>query len=117
MSKMTETSGAIDAKSDSSFDSSDASDRIEAKIKPSVFKEYRAVKIFSKALMNERTDNPKFFNEITILSQFVKEQHPAIIDYFHYFDEPKRFMLVQEFCPIGDFHKQLEQRGGSLDLS
>ena len=87
--------------------------------KPSMFREYRAVKIFPKAFMNKERDYKKFFNEIVILQQLNGKNlnsHPAIINFHHYFDEPKRFMIVQEHCPIGDFHKQLEAKGGKLDL-
>ena len=46
----------------------------------------------------------------------MQDTHPAIIEFYHYFDEPKRYMLVQELCPIGDFYKLLAKKNFALKM-
>lgn len=86
----------------------------------SSFKEYRAVKVFPKAFYDSQTDINKFNNEVYVMNElkfdeekndYVDEKgHPNLVNFYHYFDEPKRYLIIQEICEGGDLHKLLEMQ-------
>lgn len=82
----------------------------DVKNKKDSYKDYRAVKILSKAYMGEK-DYIKFYNEVEIMKKLSEENHPNIVKIYHYFEDPKRFLLVNELCAGGElaelfFNKQ-----------
>ena len=70
------------------------------KDKKSSMKQYRAVKILSKAYMEER-DILSFQNEVECM---YKLQHPSILKMYHYFEDPKRYLLVQDIIEGGELY-------------
>jgi serine/threonine protein kinase len=64
-------------------------------------KSYRAVKVLSKAYMEEK-DYKNFRNEISALKQL---SHPNILKMYHFFEDSKRYMLVFEICRGGELGK------------
>ena len=60
--------------------------------KKSSLKQLRAVKIMSKAYMEER-EMKSFKNEIDCLKTM---DHPHIVKLHHYFEDPKRYLIVTD---------------------
>lgn len=60
--------------------------------KKSSLKQLRAVKIMSKAYMEER-EMRSFKNEIDCLKTM---NHPYIVKLHHYFEDPKRYLIVTD---------------------
>ena len=77
----------------------------------SQFKEYRAAKVFPKAFMTESGEVAKFHNEVYVMHQLNKFSggHPHLVKFEHYFDEPKRFTIIQELCTHGHLYGILEK--------
>jgi calcium-dependent protein kinase len=72
--------------------------------KKSSLKQFRAVKIMSRAYMEEK-DIIAFHNEVNIMQILNRNQgHPNILKLFHYFEDPKRFLLVTELCQGGELY-------------
>jgi calcium-dependent protein kinase len=72
----------------------------DMKDKKSSLKQIRAVKILSKAYMEEK-DFLSFKSEVECLHGL---DHPSILHMYHYFEDPKRFLLVTELCEGGDLY-------------
>lgn len=73
-------------------------------------KDYRACKILSKSNMDEKA-HVEFKNEVEcmwILQNPV--QHPSIINMFHYFEDPKRYCLIEELCTGGDLFDHFAEK-------
>ena len=64
----------------------------------SSLKSFRAVKVLSKAYMEDK-EVRSFQNEVACLRGL---DHPNILKLFHYFEDPKRYMLVTELIEGGD---------------
>ena len=69
----------------------------------SEYKEYRAVKVFPKSFIDKEEEVEKFKSEVRVMwelnsgedgSQTSKGGHPNLIKFYHYFDEPKRYLIV-----------------------
>lgn len=83
------------------------------------YKDYRAVKILSKAYMAEK-DYMMFYNEVRIMMTLRQDCHPNIAKVYHYFEDPKRFLLVNELCQggeLGDFFINKQERIPQLQAS
>jgi len=81
------------------------------KDKKSSIKEYRAVKILSKAYMEEK-DVRGFQNEIFVMT---KLHHPNILKFHHFFEDLRRYLMVMDICEGGelfDYTKSEESKGG-----
>ena len=66
--------------------------------KKSSLKQFRAVKIMSRSYMEEK-EVQSFQNEVDIMLQLNEGQgHPNILKIYHYFEDPKRYLLVTELC-------------------
>jgi calcium-dependent protein kinase len=66
--------------------------------KKSSLKQLRAVKIMSKAYMEER-EMISFKNEIDCLKTM---NHPHIVKLHHYFEDPKRYLIVTDLVSGGE---------------
>jgi serine/threonine protein kinase len=74
--------------------------------KRSSIKEYRAVKILSKAYMEEKEIN-SFRNEVGCMAQM---KHPNIMKMHHYYEDPKRYLLITDICKGGDLFSLIEDK-------
>ena len=72
----------------------------------SSLKSYRAVKILSKAYMEEK-EKRIFLNEVSVMS---KLDHPSIMRMHHYFEDTKRYMLVTDICNGGELFSLIRER-------
>lgn len=73
--------------------------------KKSSLKQFRAVKIMSRAYMEDK-DIKAFENEVDIMLTLNNNQgHPNILKIYHYFEDPKRYLLVTELCQGGELYK------------
>ena len=75
------------------------------KDKKSSIKQFRAVKILSKAYMEEKDFN-FFANEVACL---YKLDHPSILKMYHYFEDPKRYLLITDLCEGGELYSLIMQ--------
>ena len=87
------------------------------KDKRSSIKDYRAVKILSKAYMEEKEIN-SFRNEVSCMYQL---RHPNIMRLHHYYEDPKRYLLITDICRGGDLYecikdKRLNAKEGAICL-
>ena len=67
------------------------------------FKEYRAVKVMSKAYMQEK--NIKDFQNEVAVNLILN--HPNIAHIYEWFEDEKRFMLVSELCRGGELFEMI----------
>jgi calcium-dependent protein kinase len=67
----------------------------------------RAVKVLRKSKLNE-DETRMLFNEISILKSM---DHPNIIRMYEYFEDDKRYYLVQEICKGGELFDEIINRG------
>ena len=75
----------------------------------STCKQFRAVKVLSKAYMDKKAQD-SFLNEVNIMLIL---NHHCIAKAIHYFEDTKRFMLVTELCTGGEVF-DLVQKDGKL---
>ena len=78
----------------------------DMKDKRSSIKDYRAVKILSKAYMEEKERN-SFVNEVSCMMQI---EHPSIMTMHHFYEDPKRFLLVTELSNGGELFDYTQSR-------
>jgi len=60
----------------------------------------------------EPSDFKKFENEVEIMLALSGEDgkgHPSIVKLFHYYEDPKRFMLISELCTGGELFSHIEK--------
>ena len=70
-------------------------------------KEIRAVKIIDKnSLSKKMIEKRKVLNEVDILRTL---DHPNVLKVFEYFEDPKNYYLVMEYCSGGDLFDELVQ--------
>jgi len=74
--------------------------------KKSKIKEFRAVKILSKNYM-EAKNILSFENEVSCMQELC---HPHIMNLHHFYEDSKRYMLVQELSQGGDLFDYLKQK-------
>lgn len=74
--------------------------------KKSSVKEYRAVKILSKAYMEEK-DLVSFKNEVVCMSRC---QHPNIMNIYGFYEDAKRYLLITELCRGGDLFETVAKK-------
>jgi calcium-dependent protein kinase len=67
----------------------------------------RAVKVLRKSHMDE-DERKMLFNEINILREL---DHPNIVKMFEFFEDEKRFYIVQEICKGGELFDEILHRG------
>lgn len=82
------------------------------KDKRSSIKDHRAVKILSKAYM-EAKDMQSFKNEVSCLKQL---EHPNVVRMHHFYEDPKRFLLITDVSSGGDLFARYSD-DGKLDTS
>ena len=83
--------------------------------KSSTFKDKRAVKIMNKAFMEEN-DIKGFRNEVSCLLKWRDDPHPSLLQMYHYFEDPKRLLLVTDICDGGELFDVIDrQPHGRLD--
>ena len=75
--------------------------------KRSSIKDYRAVKIQSKAYMEEK-ELLSFKNEVACMNQI---NHPSIMKLHHFYEDPKRYLLITELCRGGDLYEYVHKKG------
>ena len=80
------------------------------KDKRSSIKDYRAVKILSKAYMEEKEKN-SFVNEVSCMMQI---SHPSIMSMHHFYEDPKRFLLVTELSNGGELFDYTQKKNKPL---
>lgn len=68
------------------------------KTKKTSIKQIRAVKILSKNYMEEK-ERVSLKNEV---SSMYLLNHPSIMKLYHYYEDPKRFLIVTDLCKGGD---------------
>jgi serine/threonine protein kinase len=76
------------------------------KDKRSSLKSYRAVKILSKAYMEDK-EKLTFLNEVRVMSSL---EHPSILKMHHYFEDTKRYMLVTDICNGGELFSLIKEK-------
>lgn len=74
------------------------------KDKRSSLKSFRAVKILSKAYMEDK-DKRTFLNEVAVMAHL---EHPSIMKMHHYFEDTKRYMLVTDICRGGELFEKIK---------
>ena len=93
---------------DNNFASEKTSDEVDEAFNQALdslseFKEYRAVKVFPKSFIDKEEEVEKFKSEVRVMwelnsgedgSHTSKGGHPNLIKFYHYFDEPKRYLIV-----------------------
>jgi serine/threonine protein kinase len=67
--------------------------------KKTTIKQYRAVKILSKAYMEDKHIK-EFYNEIAVHKKI--GDHPCIMTLYHWFEDQKRFMIITEISTGGE---------------
>jgi calcium-dependent protein kinase len=67
----------------------------------------RAVKVLKKSNMDE-DERRMLFNEINILKEL---DHPNIVKMFEFFEDEKRYYIVQEICKGGELFEEILARG------
>ena len=67
----------------------------------------RAVKVLKKSNMDE-DERRMLFNEINILKEL---DHPNIVKMFEFFEDDKRYYIVQEICKGGELFEEILARG------
>jgi len=67
----------------------------------------RAVKVLRKSHMDE-DERRMLFNEINILKEL---DHPNIVKMFEFFEDDKRYYIVQEICKGGELFDEILARG------
>ena len=77
----------------------------DIKDKKNSLKQFRAVKIISKAYMEEK-DIASFQNEVSCLQEL---DHPSILKMYHFFEDPKRYLLVTDLCEGGELLDLMKQ--------
>lgn len=81
----------------------------------SAVKQYRAVKILSKAHMEDK-DIEGFKEEVACLMALQRENvHPSLVRLYHIFEDPKRFLLVQELFTGGDLYDYMSANKSKLE--
>lgn len=76
--------------------------------KKSSLKQFRAVKIMSRAYMEDK-DVTNFQNEVVMMLNLNEAQgHPNILKIYNYFEDPKRYLLVTELCQGGELTDQVK---------
>jgi len=83
----------------------------DMKDKRSSIKDYRAVKILSKAYMEEKERN-SFVNEVSCMMQI---SHPSIMNMHHFYEDPKRFLLVTELSNGGELFDYTQKNNKPLE--
>tara|TARA_B110000285_G_C14847965_1_gene478576 strand:- start:188 stop:637 length:450 start_codon:yes stop_codon:yes gene_type:complete len=87
----------------------------DMKDRNSPVKEYRAVKILSKAHMEDK-DIDAFKEEVACMMELQKESlHPSLVRLYHIFDDPKRLLLVQELFHGGDLYDYMVKNKSKLE--
>ena len=71
----------------------------------SSIKDYRAVKILSKAYVTD-DEETSWRNEVSCMQQM---KHPSIMKMYHFYEDEKRFMLIMELNNGGDLHEYLDK--------
>ena len=66
----------------------------------------RAVKVLSKAHMDLK-DIRNFYNEVECLYELNATGNKCFLKIFHFFEDPKRFMLVSELCRGKDLQEKI----------
>lgn len=75
----------------------------------------RAVKILTKVFMKPE-DVEEFENEVEILFMLGKIGiHPSIIKMYHYYADPKRYLLIQDICNGGNLNEAFKKRNKDED--
>ena len=74
----------------------------------SSIKSYRAVKIMSKAYMEDK-DIRSFENEVDCMFSL---EHPNIMKMHGYYEDPKRYLLIQDLCHGGELYEYLDKECG-----
>ena len=70
-------------------------------------KEIRAVKIIDKNLLSKgMIEKRKVLNEVDILRTL---DHPNVLKVFEYFEDPRNYYLVMEYCSGGDLFDELDR--------
>jgi len=82
----------------------------DMKDKRSSIKDYRAVKILSKAYMEDKERN-SFVNEVSCMMQI---DHPSIMKMHHFYEDPKRFLLVTDLSTGGELFEYTSKQNGPL---
>ena len=77
------------------------------KDKRSSLKSYRAVKILSKAYMEDK-EKRTFLNEVRVMNSL--GDHPSILKFHHYFEDTKRYMLITDICNGGELFQLMRER-------
>lgn len=81
----------------------------------SAVKQYRAVKILSKAHMEDK-DIDAFKEEVACMMVLQKENvHPSLVRLYHIFEDPKRLLLVQELFTGGDLYDYMSANKSKLE--
>jgi len=60
----------------------------------------------------EASDFRKFENEVNIMLELTGKDgksHPSIVKLYHYFEDPKRYMLISELCTGGELFEHIEK--------
>jgi serine/threonine protein kinase len=64
----------------------------------------------TKAFMKE-IDVQDFENEVEILYKLQKGGvHPGVIKMYHYYEDPKRYLLIQDICNGGNLAENFKKR-------
>jgi len=79
----------------------------DMKDKKSSIKDYRAVKILSKSYM-ESKEIESFKNEVSCMKQC---EHPNIMKIHHFFEDPKRYLLITDVCKGGELFEYISKQG------
>ena len=80
----------------------------QAFIEPEFYNEVATWSASSASYIDEETKAKEEWQALSDTHhKHIKEHidHPHIVKMFHFFDEPKRFMIVQELCSFGDLQK------------
>jgi calcium-dependent protein kinase len=67
----------------------------------------RAVKVLRKSGMDQ-DEKRMLFNEINILKEI---DHPNVVRMYEFFEDDKRFYLIQEICKGGELFDEIIARG------
>jgi len=79
----------------------------DMKDKRSSIKDYRAVKILSKSYM-EKKEVESFKNEVSCMKQI---EHPSIMGMHHFYEDPKRYLLITDICKGGELFEYVNKKG------
>ena len=73
----------------------------------SAIKQYKAVKILSKAYMSDK-EFQSFKNEVQCMKLL---DHPNILKCVHFFEDDKRYMLITDLCEGGELLDLIKKEG------